>query len=61
VGPTVTFRVDSSTYTSKIVGFVASTTWGEVQVMALDFAGQVATFLHGSETVTLAVGVSIHE
>ena len=59
--PAVTFRVDSMTYTSKFVGNVVSTTWGEVQVLAVDVSGQVATFLHGSETVTLAVGVVIHE
>jgi NADH:ubiquinone oxidoreductase subunit 6 (subunit J) len=59
--PAVTFIVDSLTYTNEAEGNVVSTTWGEVQVLALDVPGQVATFLHGSETVTLAVGTSIHE
>ncbi len=59
--PAVTFRVDSSTYTSKFVSDVVSTTWGQVQVLAVDVSGQVATFLHGSESVTLTVGQVIHE
>ena len=59
--PAVTFRVDSQTYTNRREGDVVSTTWGEVKVLAIDVPGQVATFLHGSETVTLAVGDSIHE
>jgi hypothetical protein len=59
--PAVTFRVDASTYTNRLVGDVVSTTWGDVQVLAVDVPGQVATFLQGSESVTLAVGVVIHE
>lgn len=59
--PAVTFRVDGQTYSNKVVGDVVSTTWGEVQVLAIDVVGQVATFMHGSEPVTLAVGDSIHE
>lgn len=59
--PAVTFKVDGITYTSKLVGAVVSTTWGEFQVLAVDVPGQVATFLQGSETVTLTVGQTIHE
>jgi hypothetical protein len=60
--PVVTFKVDSLTYSNKVVGDVVSTTWGEIQVLAIDVTGQVATFLHGSETVTLAVDdPPIHE
>jgi hypothetical protein len=59
--PAVTFRVDGQTYTNRLVGDVVSTTRGEVKVLAIDVPGQVATFLHGSETVILAVGDSIHE
>jgi hypothetical protein len=59
--PAVTLRVDDTTYTNKLVGDVISTTWGQVQVLVVDVSGQVATLQHGSETVTLAVGDSIHE
>lgn len=60
--PVVTFQVDSLTYTNKVVGDVVSTTWGDMQVLAIDVTGQYATFLHGSETVTLRVSdPPIHE
>jgi hypothetical protein len=59
--PAVTLRVDGTTYANKIVGDVMSTTWGQVQVLVVDVSGQVATLQHGSETITLAVGDSIHE
>ncbi len=54
--PVVTFEVDGVTYQDKHEGDVASTSWGQIEVVEIDAANQTVVFLHGSETRTLAVG-----
>jgi hypothetical protein len=55
----VTFTVDGVTYQDKHEGDVVSTSWGQIEVIEIDAASQTVVFLHGSETVTLAVGQQI--
>jgi hypothetical protein len=57
----VTFRVDNSVYKDKRVGDVVSTSWGQVKVLDLSSSSRVATLLHGSETLVLAVGQVVYE
>ena len=52
----VTFQVDNSVYKDKRKGDVVSTSWGQVKVLDLSTSSKVATLLHGSETLVLAVG-----
>lgn len=54
--PVVTFEVDSVIYEDRHEGDVVSTSWGQIEVVEIDAAGQTVVFLHGSETRTLAVG-----
>jgi hypothetical protein len=55
----VTFTVDGVTYQDKHEGDVVSTSWGQIEVIEIDAGSQTVVFLHGSETVTLAVGQQI--
>jgi hypothetical protein len=55
----VTFTVDGVTYQDKHEGDVVSTSWGQIEVIEIDAASQTVVFLHGSNTVTLAVGQQI--
>jgi hypothetical protein len=57
----VTLKVDNTVYKDKRVGDVMSTSWGQVKVLDLSTASKVATLLHGSETLTLTVGMEVYE
>jgi hypothetical protein len=57
----VTLQVDNTIYKDKRVGDVMSTSWGQVKVLDLSTASKVATLLHGSETLTLTVGMEVYE
>jgi len=54
--PVVTFEVDGVIYEDTHEGDVVSTSWGQIEVVEIDPVAQTVTFLHGSETRTLAVG-----
>lgn len=51
-----TFEVDGKTYSDKKVGDVFSTSWGEIEVLAIDVNAQTVTILHGDQTIVLHVG-----
>jgi hypothetical protein len=51
-----TFEVDGKTYSDKVVGAVFSTSWGEIEVLAINVNGQTVTILHGDQTLTLHAG-----
>ncbi len=57
----MTLQVDNTIYKDKRVGDVMSTSWGQVKVLDLSTASKVATLLHGSETLTLTVGMEVYE
>jgi hypothetical protein len=57
----VTLQVDNTIYKDRRVGDVMSTSWGQVKVLDLSTASKVATLLHGSETLTLTVGMEVYE
>lgn len=54
-----TFEVDRVVYQDKKVGDVASTSWGQVKVLAVNVENQTVVFQHGSESRTLSVGQQI--
>jgi hypothetical protein len=58
--PACTIRVDNTIYKDQRVGDVMSTSWGQVQVVAIALSSNVVTLLHGSETVTLEEGQQIY-
>jgi hypothetical protein len=51
-----TFEVDGKTYSDKEVGDVFSTSWGEIEVLAINVGSQTVTILHGDQTLTLHDG-----
>jgi hypothetical protein len=53
---TATFEVDGKTYADKMVGDVFSTSWGEIQVIAINVDAQTVTIVHGDQTLTLRAG-----
>jgi hypothetical protein len=57
--PVVTIQVDGTVYADKKVGDSFSTSWGGIQILAINPQAQTVTLLHGSETRTLGVGQSI--
>jgi hypothetical protein len=52
----VTIEVDGKTYADKKVGSVIVTTWGEVEVVAINVGSQTVTLMHGDQTITLRAG-----
>jgi hypothetical protein len=60
-GPTVSFTVDGKNFSNVAVGAVVQTTWGQVQVVAIDTSSKIVTMLHGSETLHLSVGQTTFE
>jgi hypothetical protein len=54
-----TFDVDGTTYADKQVGDTFTTDWGQIRVVAIDFAAQTVTILHGDVTLTLHAGQAV--
>jgi hypothetical protein len=57
----VTFKVDNTVYKDRHAGDVVSSTWGQIKVVDISVTSKVVTLLHGSETLTLAVGQQTYE
>lgn len=57
----VTFKVDNTVYKDRHTGDVVSSTWGQIKVLDISVTSKVVTLLHGSETLTLAVGQQTYE
>jgi hypothetical protein len=51
-----TFEVDGKTYPDKQVGAVFTTSFGQIEVLAIDVDGQTVTILHGDQRLTLHAG-----
>jgi hypothetical protein len=51
-----TFEVDGKTYSDKKVGDVFTTSWGEIEVLAINVSAQTVTIMHGDQTLTLHAG-----
>ncbi len=51
-----TFEVDGKVYSDKAVGARFTTSWGQIEVLAIDVDGQTVTILHGDQTIVLYVG-----
>lgn len=51
-----TIEVDGKTYTDKKVGDVISTSWGELEVLAINVDAQTASLMHGDQTIVLHAG-----
>jgi hypothetical protein len=54
-----TFDVDGTTYADKHAGDTFTTDWGQIRVVAIDFAAQTVTILHGDVTLTLHAGQAV--
>ena len=54
--PLVTFEVDGKTYSDKQVGAVIVTSFGEIEVLAINVNAQTVTIMHGDQTLTLHAG-----
>ena len=52
----VTIEVDGKTYSDLEQGDVISTSWGEIQIIAINVNAQTVTILHGDQTLTLHAG-----
>ena len=52
----VTFEVDGKTYADKTQGAVIVTSWGEIEVIAINVNAQTVTIMHGDQTLTLHAG-----
>ena len=52
----VTFEVDGKTYSDKEVGDVISTSWGEIEIIAINVDAQTVTIVHGDQTLILRAG-----
>jgi hypothetical protein len=60
--PAVTITVEGVTRTNMRVGDPpVPTPWGEWKVVVINFTGEWATFLHGSESVTVRLKQTIYE
>ena len=57
--PSATIVVDGTTYASRKVGAVISTSWGQVKIVGINGPAQTVTVLHGDVQVTLQVGQSV--
>ncbi len=51
--PKVTFTVDNSLYTGKVVGDSVSTSWGQITVLAIDMGARTVTLKHDGQTVIM--------
>jgi hypothetical protein len=54
--PMVTLEVDGKTYSDQEVGDVISTSWGEIEIIAINVDAQTVTIVHGDQTLTLRAG-----
>ncbi len=52
----VTFEVDGKTYPTRRQGAVIVTSWGEIEVIAINVSAQTVTIMHGDQTLTLHAG-----
>ena len=52
----VTIEVDGKTYSDKQVGAVIVTSWGEIEIIAINVKAQTVTIMHGDQTLTLHAG-----
>jgi hypothetical protein len=52
----VTLEVDGKTYSDLEQGDVISTSWGEIEIIAINVNAQTVTILHGDQTLTLHAG-----
>ena len=52
----VTFEVDGKTYSDKQQGAVIVTSWGEIEIIAINVNAQTVTIMHGDQTLTLHAG-----
>ena len=52
----VTLEVDGKTYSDLKVGDVISTSWGEIEIIAINVDAQTVTIVHGDQTLTLRAG-----
>ena len=52
----VTIEVDGKTYSDLEQGDVISTSWGEIEIIAINVNAQTVTILHGDQTLTLHAG-----
>lgn len=51
-----TLKVDGKTYSDKKVGDVLTTSWGQIEILAIDVKAQTVTIMHGDQTLTLHAG-----
>ena len=52
----VTIEVDGKTYSDMKVGAVFTTSWGQIEVLAIDVGSQTVIILHGDQRLTLHAG-----
>jgi len=52
----VTIEVDGKTYSDLEQGDVISTSWGEIEIVAINVNAQTVTIRHGDQTLTLHAG-----
>jgi hypothetical protein len=52
----VTLEVDGKTYSDLEQGEVISTSWGEIEIVAINVNAQTVTIRHGDQTLTLHAG-----
>jgi hypothetical protein len=52
----VTLEVDGKTYSDLEQGDVISTSWGEIEIIAINVNAQTVTIRHGDQTLTLHAG-----
>jgi hypothetical protein len=52
----VTLDVDGKTYADKQQGAVIVTSWGEIEIIAINVNAQTVTIMHGDQTMTLHAG-----
>ena len=52
----VTLEVDGKTYSDLEQGDVISTSWGEIEIVAINVNAQTVTIRHGDQTLTLHAG-----
>ena len=52
----VTLEVDGKTYADKQQGAIIVTSWGEIEIIAINVSAQTVTIMHGDQTFTLHAG-----
>jgi hypothetical protein len=52
----VTLKVDGKTYSDLAQGDVITTSWGEIEIVAVSVNAQTVTIMHGDQTMTLHAG-----